>query len=214
MKNRPAATRTTATPLSAAVASAAIALSALTGCNQQAAPPTAGTQAAPRGLAVIDLDAVASGLGSDKQILRAIQQRQTLLNEKLTELANAYIEQLEQHSKGPKAEATSEVQLAQYQQQANQSLGDARRKAQQDLSRHRSRMVQQFREAVRPIAREVATERGYAVIVTKQDSLLFDYTPEADITQAVLARLRKPAPTHSKPAPAKPGPAGSGPAER
>ena len=57
------------------------------GCNQSAStsvPQSAGA------VAVIDLDAIASRLGSDKQIVDSIAQRQTSLSQQLVDLAKSY----------------------------------------------------------------------------------------------------------------------------
>lgn len=163
-----------------------------TGCNQSSpiASPAVSQSAPASGVAVIDLDVIAKQLGSDKQMAQAMQHRQAKLNEQLTGLAKAYVGQLEAQRKKLEQEEAAGVQLAQYQQQANQNLGVAKRQAQQDLTQHRGRLVKQFRDAVRPAARAIASERGYTMIVTRQDSLLFDYLPDADITQAVIERLR------------------------
>lgn len=179
----------------AVAAPAVFVLACLVGCGQQVAPP-----APARGVAVIDLDAVAAELGRDKQIAHAVQQRQKALNDRLVQLANGYVSQLEQHREASKEEEANKVQLAQYQEKANKSLGQARRQAEQDLSAHRLRLVQQFRSAVRPVARKIAEEKGYSLIITMQDGLLLDYEPDADITGEVAAAL-KASQTPREPAP-------------
>lgn len=171
----------------AGVAFAIAGVAVFAGCNQTTEAPAP----AAKGVAIIDLDAVASAVGSDKQIVAAVQQRQEMLNGKLMELAKGYVSQIEKHRDSGGEQKPSEVQLAAYQEQANKNLGDAKRKAEKDLAVHRTRMVAQFRDAVRPTAREVAAGRGYTMIVTKQGSLLFDYAADADITQAVIERLKK-----------------------
>jgi Skp family chaperone for outer membrane proteins len=66
-------------------------------------------------------------------------------------------------------------------------LTKVKQQAQQDLQKHRAELVAQFRDEIRPIARRVAQSRGLSVIVTKNDSVLYDFAPSADITEAVLA---------------------------
>lgn len=178
------------------------AMPAFHGCNQPPqASPTA--QAMSAGIAIIDLDEVARQLGSDKQIVTAIKQRQAALNSKLTEMAQAYTAEFKRQKEALASETNEEgVQLATYQKQVNQSFNNAKAQAQQNLSQHRLQLVKQFRDAVRPAARKVANQRGLKVIVTKQDGLLYDYSPEHDITDEVVQLLR--ASSNAQPAAAKP----------
>lgn len=163
---------------------------------------------ADAGIAIIDLDEIARQLGSDKQIVSAIKQRQAALNNKLTELAQNYSDELKKQKDTLEAESQDPaVQLASYQQQVNQSFSTAKAQARQNLSQHRSQLVQQFKDAVRPAARRVAEQRGFSVIVTKQDSLLYEYDADHDITSDVIQVLRvSSAPkTANQKAPAKRG---------
>ncbi|QDU57112.1 OmpH family outer membrane protein [Aeoliella mucimassa] len=179
-----------------------MALPCFVGCTQTEPAPTAAKQSQGLGVAIIDLDEIAHQLGSDKQIVTAIKQREAALNTKLTELAKSYAEALNKQKEAMDAEPAAEegtVQLASYQEQANKNFQNARSQAKQNLAVHRQQLISKFREAVKPAARKVARERGLSVIVTKQDSLLYDYAPECDITNDVVEALRASA-TKSKPA--------------
>lgn len=176
-----------------------------TGCNQNA---DQSNRAAPlSGVAVIDLDEVARELGSDKQIASAIEKRKEVLNTKLGDLAKGYMAEFQKQKDALEAtpnQGDSSVQLASYQQQVNKGLSTARAQAQQNLTQHRGKLITQFRDAVLPAARRVAKQRGMSVILTKQDSLLYAYEPEADITAEVVSMLEASmAKTAAAPAPAK-----------
>ncbi len=163
---------------------------ATAGCNQVQVPPPAEAKSSA-GIAIIDLDEIARQLGSDKKIVTAIQQRQAALNSKLSELARSYTDTFQKQKEAIEAESDeAAVKLASYQKQVNQSFNTAKVQAQQNLSAHRGQLVQQFRDAVRPAARRVASSRGLSVIVTKQDSLLYDFSPDHDITAEVIQALR------------------------
>lgn len=165
----------------------------LTGCNQASSPSQPAATTPTSGVAVIDLDEVARGLGSDKQIVSSIEQRKEALNTKLADLAKAYMAEFQKHKDALEAtpdQSDNSVQLASYQQQVNKGLSTARAQAEQNLSQHRSKLIAQFREAVQPAARRVANQRGMNVILTKQDSLLYAYEPQADITGEVVELLR------------------------
>jgi Skp family chaperone for outer membrane proteins len=157
------------------------------GCNRQ---PAASEKPPVGAVAVIDLDAIAQRLGSDKQIAEAITQRQTSLSQQLVDLAKSYSKQIEEQKKTlAQAEEQNKVTLATWQQQASANLAKVKQQAEADLQRHRAQLIASFREEIKPAARRVAQSRGMSVIVTKNDSVLYDFSPAADITDAVVADL-------------------------
>lgn len=179
------------------------------GCNQGA------STSVPQGaVAVIDLDAIASRLGSDKQIVDSIAQRQTSLSQQLVDLAKSYNQQIEEKKKtlteAPPEQA--DVTVASWQKQANANLNKVKQQAEADLKKHQAQLVAQFREQIKPVARRVAQKRGLSVIVTKNDNVLYDVAPGADITDEVIADLIAASPAASAAA-AKPLQAASAPAE-
>ncbi len=160
---------------------------ATAGCNRQSdiSEPSVGA------VAVIDLDAIAQRLGSDKQIAESITQKKSSLSQQLVELAKSYNQQIAERQKtlGETPPDQSKVTLANWQQQASESLSKIKQQAELDLQRHRAELVAQFREEIKPAARRVAQARGLSVIVTKNDSVLYDFSPAANITDAVVAEL-------------------------
>jgi Skp family chaperone for outer membrane proteins len=161
----------------------------LGGCNRHAASTTPATVGA---VAVIDLDEIARRLGSDKQIVNSISQRQNSLSQQLVDLAKSYSQQIDEQKK-KLAESGGEkgdVTLANWQQQANAKLNQVKQQAEVQLQQHRAQLIAQFREEIKPIARRVAQARGLSVIVTKNDSMLYDFAPATDITDAVVAELQ------------------------
>ena len=179
------------------------------GCNQSA------STSVPQGaVAVIDLDAIASRLGSDKQIVDSIAQRQTSLSQQLVDLAKSYNQQIEEKKK-TLTEAPAEqadVTVASWQKQANANLNKVKQQAEADLKKHQATLIAQFREQIKPVARRVAQKRGLSVIVTKNDNVLYDVAPGADITDEVIADLIAASPVASAAA-AKPLQAAAAPAE-
>ena len=180
-----------------------------TGCNQSA------STSVPQGaVAVIDLDAIAARLGSDKQIVDSIAQRQTSLSQQLVDLAKSYNQQIEDKKK-TLTEAPAEqadVTVASWQKQANANLNKVKQQAEADLKKHQATLIAQFREQIKPVARRVAQKRGLSVIVTKNDNVLYDVAPGADITEEVIADLIAASPVASAAA-AKPLQAAAVPAE-
>ncbi len=169
------------------MAAACLGLGILTGCNRPAGVAEHGGGA----VAVIDLDAIAQRLGSDKQIVQSIASRQTSLSQQLVDLAKSYNAQIAEKQK-TLAEASpekSEVTVANWQKQANENLNKVKQQAEADLQRHQAQLIAQFREQIKPVARRVAQKRGLSVIVTKNDNVLYDFSPKADITEEVIADL-------------------------
>ncbi len=173
---------------------ASLTILALIGCEWSTGQKAASS---PGAVAVIDLDAIAHRLGTDKQIADSINHRQTSLNSQLVELAKSYTQQIEEKKKSlPEAEADqAKVKLASWQQQANASLNQVKQKAEQELQSHRTQLISQFRDHIKPAARKVAQARGLSVIVTKNDSFVFDFASRSDITEDVVNELLATQPT-------------------
>jgi Skp family chaperone for outer membrane proteins len=177
-------------PLAGALTLAA-ALTAAHGCGRPAASGDSG----PLGtVAVIDLDRVAQQLGQDRQITQSLQLHQGSLQKQLEELAAAYDQQLAKQREKAEAggEAERDVTLASWQQQAQATLGKARQDFEGKLASHRTQLVQQFREQVKPFARDAARRRGLSIIVTRNESVVFDFVDAVDITDDVVQAIRGP----------------------
>ncbi|QDS98878.1 OmpH family outer membrane protein [Adhaeretor mobilis] len=182
-----------------------IGLAITTGCGQQAAeePVAASSSLQVGNVAVIDLDRVAQLLGQDKRITQTLTAQQTKLQKQLSELASTYRRQITQQQQVQRQQATSAenpkqgtisqgaaeqgaIQLASFQQQANAQLNKARQQVTRDLATQRSQLITEFRNQIKPYAREAARERGLSVILTHNDSVIYDYVASVDITQDVV----------------------------
>lgn len=154
------------------------------GDDRQAAGPAGA-------VAVIDLDEIARRLGSDKQIASAINQRHSALSQQLVNLAKSYSAQIEaEKAKLAGVDAQqSEVTVASWQQQASAKLNEVKQQAAADLEKTRLALMNEFRDHIKPAARRVAQSRGLSVIVTKNESVIFDYVAGADITDGVVDDL-------------------------
>jgi Skp family chaperone for outer membrane proteins len=141
-------------------------------------------------VAVIDLDRVAQQLGQDRHITQAIHTQQSLLQQQLQELAATYEQQLAQNRQKAAEPGAGEVALASWQQQASANLGKARQELEAKLTAHRAQLVLQFREQIKPFAREAARSRGLSVIVTKNESVVYDFVDAVDISDDVVAAIR------------------------
>lgn len=165
-------------------------VAACAGCGQPTPQPPA-ARTPQGGVAIIDLDAVAARLGNDQQMLASISSKQAELNQHLAQTAQAYRKQLEAQRQPPAPGGESEgVTLAAFEQAAQSRLDEARRQAETTMAAHQAELVRQFRNHVRPAARRVARERGLSIIITRNDSVVYDYVDAVDITDAVVAELQ------------------------
>ncbi|MCA8990983.1 MAG: OmpH family outer membrane protein [Planctomycetaceae bacterium] len=158
------------------------------------------------GVAVVDLEEVARVLGRDKEIAASLQQRKVQLSEQLItaqQQVNKELAQLRANlGPNPTQQAANELQqkAAQYQQQ----LVGMQNQATSQLSEHGLEVMREFRESARPVAVDVAHERGFATVLTRNDGVLFAFDETCDITQEVIARMKAQAPQTTPAAPSGP----------
>lgn len=160
-------------------------------------PGSAGTMGRLSGIAVVDLDEVAKQIGSDTVLVKALRDEQASVNQQLrsyqSTLQQNYLKkkrELESEPAGNEPPEARRQLLAELERQFNLQLNQAARSAQTELKTREQKLVQQFREEVKPVARAAAAERGLGVVVTKNESVLLDFDDAHDITAAVAAKLR------------------------
>ncbi len=168
------------------------------GCNKIPGQVDEGARPAERqsGVAVVDLDEVARRLGSDVSIVQAIKESQTSLNQQLQSLQTSLQGQYQEQKRlveSQLAEGTQDQtivkQLQGFGQQLNVQFAQAQQKAKSEINTRRSQLLQRFREEVKPVARELAAQRGLGVVITKNDSVLLTFDDAHDITDAVVEKL-------------------------
>lgn len=168
-------------------------LGLLVGCQQQAPQQQSAGQSSSKGttgsVAVIDLDLVAQELGQDKRISQTLTARQANLQLQLKQLAQGYQQQITQQQQTKAASPEGAVQLASFQREANAKLNEARQQVTRDLATQRSQLIANFRASIKPYAREAARARGLTVIVTNNDSVIYDYVASVDITDDVVKAI-------------------------
>ena len=143
-------------------------------------------------VAIIDLDQVAKSLGRDKEMANSIQQAQASLNQQLTTVQAEYQTQIEEKEKeyGEAPTEDQNLQLATLNQQAAVNLNAVRQKAQTMLTNHNRQVLGSFREQVKPLANQVADEKGLSIVITKNDAVVFVYKNAVDITDEVVNLMR------------------------
>jgi len=140
------------------------------------------------GIAVLDLDAIASATGQDEQISLRVQAASDELARQLEELVVELDKQIAEETEklGPDATDQQRAQLtAAAQAQFNESQNFARQQANQ----LRGQLIQQFIDKVKPIAAEIAERKGASAILTESPAL-FWHDSAMDITDEVIAEVR------------------------
>jgi len=162
------------------------------GCGKQDQPQQEAARRAPGGVAVVDLDAVAKRLGRDLEMQANAEQRMAVLNDELTTLQGALNRQLQDKKQqlGDEPDDEGKIELVSFQKRLEAQLLERRRSAETKLAAFRQKQIEQFREEVRPVLRDVAAERGLSIVIPKNGTLLLSVDPAVEITDAVVARLQ------------------------
>ncbi len=170
-------------------------------------------------VAIVDLDKIATDLEWHKQIGTALEsaeqevrtQLQTVaqsaaasidtakneviadanLNAQQIKLLNT-IQDMRDLEKLPLTEA-QRTKLIQTVNQANVTLQTAQARSQQVMQEQRAALVTRYRDLVRPIAQQIATEAGFQVIFTADQTVLY-HVAAVDITDRVIEKLKASAP--------------------
>jgi Skp family chaperone for outer membrane proteins len=90
---------------------------------------------------------------------------------------------------------------------ARLQLQNAQQEAVDTVQKERTHLTNQLFDILRPYAKRIANERGLDIVMLKSDLLVFDHSPETDITNEVIAAVvnakadisLKPARTDAKP---------------
>jgi Skp family chaperone for outer membrane proteins len=176
------------------------------------------TLAAPAGgVAVIDLDKVATAMGWTEEMKTSIEATSTELKGQLEEVYRGMVQSVDDVKKQIAAEAklTDEqvkvftnakdqreldaLPLSKEQRQrlvdtvnkANASWQTALNNYQQALQGRRANLVQSYRDRIRPAARRVAAAHGMTVVLAASDNLIYFDPQSADITDEVIDELQK-----------------------
>jgi Skp family chaperone for outer membrane proteins len=167
-------------------------LAAMVGCSKFTGGEGAAGPDAKSNVAIIDLDAIAQQLGYDNQMASAIQQRKASLTKQLGVIQTSFQQEIAKKESELGANPTQEQsqQLAQHRRAAAVKLRQEDRNAGMLLRQYKAQLIQQFRNTVKATARQIAAQRGLSIILTKNDSVVFDYDMAVDITDAVVEQMR------------------------
>ncbi len=152
------------------------------------------------GVAVVDLDDLAKRLGDDVTIQKQMKDTQASLDQQLQSLQTSLRQQYQRKLEELKSQQTknddplpsaAKQLLAELEQKLNLQLLQAQQTARKKLETYRIGLIQDFRNEVGPVAREIASQHGLGVVITKNDAILLTFDDAHDITIALAAKLRE-----------------------
>lgn len=170
-----------------------------TGCGWQgyfSSASSSSTSASNGGVAVVDLDRVATASGVKTRLDEMVKFRQVTLDNEFGKFSKDQSEKLKTLVEEAKSQFGEEIpqeeakKLQAQQFVANNNVQKARTSAQMNLNKFTEELKSQFREVVRPIAHEVAAKKGFSIVIPKNDGLLLSVEPGCDITDDVILALQ------------------------
>lgn len=141
---------------------------------------------------VVDLTAVARAVGKDDEINATLNLTREQLNSGLRSLLDTLNNDLDSAKKklAEKSVKDNDTAYTQLAENAAARLQRSRQAAQLRLNDLQNELLDNFRARVRKTATEIAHQRGASMVRIAGADLLW-FTPEADITGEVIARLRR-----------------------
>ena len=172
------------------------------GCGSQFGGASASSSKG--GLAVIDLDVVAKSIGRTQEMNDALNVRKNALDQALQRGQADFKKQIADKKVefGETPTDEQKATLVQMERNASAQLIQASRTAQAKLEQERQNMISEFRAEVRPVAQQVASDRGLGVVIPKNEGFLLSVDPGVDITADVVKAYGSKKPAAK--APAKP----------
>ncbi|MDP6435961.1 MAG: OmpH family outer membrane protein [Gammaproteobacteria bacterium] len=142
-------------------------------------------------VAVIDLAAVAKATGQEEEIRIQAEEARNELTKQLQQLAVSLEEQLkaERDKIGINPTEADAQRLQTLSIQAQQQINSAQAQAQAQASLLEQQLVNDYRDKVEPLAKDVASKLGASIVVTADANVVW-FDPAVDITDEVIAAWR------------------------
>ena len=158
----------------------------LTGCGMQFG--SSSLSATRGGLAVVDLDKVATETGKSLEMKRSLELQENSVKQQVVSAqlsANSQLETKKQEF-GETPNEDQQKDLVRFSMNARNALGKMQNQAGTLLGQYKQDQIAKFRLEIKPIAQEVASRRGLSVVIPKNEGLLLAVDPGVDITEDVI----------------------------
>lgn len=142
---------------------------------------------------VLDLSQIAKATGRDKIIAEQMKQANARLEQQLTDFKEKIKLQLfEEKSKiTSKNDKQGQQNLQEFMLKAQKQMQFAQAQAKQKSQQYRVRLLQDFKEEVKPLAKQIAQNRDASIVRFIDASSLW-HSELVDITDAVIAMMPVP----------------------
>lgn len=138
------------------------------------------------GVAILDIDEVASRLGVEDKVRMDLLSIQNQLNQELQQSQAALQNQMigVERAAGDNPTEEQRRNILATNQQLNAEFNRLRGQAEGVLAEERIRLINEFRIALEPIAMQAAEAKGLQIVLMKVTPPIFTYSAEVDITDA------------------------------
>lgn len=164
------------------------ALAVLSACNNQPPPPHTGR------VAILDIAVVSEKTGNTEVIGNKLKTSQAKYQEDLSKLQSDLQERISSRQKEFGKQPPTEEQrqeISRMMSNAQKEFSQAQAKASQSMQQEQGKLVMEFHDKIRPIARHAAELKGLSVVFLKNEAMMLDADPSVDITDAVVVELLK-----------------------
>ena len=168
----------------------------LSGCQQgestaadtppAAAPSTLSVVQGGR-VAIFDIDHVADQTGMVQDMRAKIEARKEELSKELDAVGKKIQATLEAEGKKLKKDKDLPEKARALEQGAQIKFSQVQAEADARLNAYRIQLIGEIREAIKPVAREVAHAKGFDILMLRNDMVVYDVKDEAELTQAILS---------------------------
>lgn len=157
----------------------------LSSCSSETKTPTTGR------VAILDVQRVAKESGYARQINRQLEELKNQLQTQITGVQTQLNSQLndKQIVFGKKPNDEQVKELNQLFASAKLQLQNAQQEAHDVIQKERTHLTNQLFDILRPYAKRIANDRSLDIVMLKSDLLVFDHSPETDITNEVIAAV-------------------------
>jgi Skp family chaperone for outer membrane proteins len=166
----------------------------LSGCQQSESTAADAPAAAPQAVSVVqsgrvavfDIDYVADQTGMVQEMRAKIEARKEELTKELEAVGKKIQTTLEAEGKKLKKDKDLPEKARALEQGAQIKFSQVQAEADARLNAYRIQLIGEIREAIKPVAREIAYAKGFDILMLRNDMVVFDVKDEAELTQAVL----------------------------
>jgi Skp family chaperone for outer membrane proteins len=172
--------------LSIALIASALVISGCQESNGGTAAPAAESSVGT--VAVFDIDKVADETGMVQEMNKKMKERAVQLRKDLQEFHKKLKGELEKQAKklDPK-EKNFRQKVAALEQGAQIKFRQTQAQADQALNVYRIKQISEIRELIKPVAKEVASSKGFTILLLRNDTVVFDAIDPVELTDEILA---------------------------